>query len=81
MNELVSEFWPLQPECGSFANQLIKKARHTTYLVQEKANTIRTLAAILGVTPSSNEQLAGKSPEELQAPIESLQQPIAQRLN
>jgi len=88
MNELVSEFWPVQPEPGSVADQLIKKGEArdeargvASGIAQEKANTIRTLQTILGVPQSADEQLAGKSAEELQAAIESLQQQIARRLH
>jgi hypothetical protein len=49
-------------------------------LARGTANTIRTLQTILGIPPSSDEQLSGSSPEELQASIESLQQQIARRL-
>ena len=84
MNESVSEFWPVQPEPGSVADQLIKKGEArgvASGIAQEKANTIRTLQTILGVPQSADEQLAGKSAEELQAGIESLQQQIARRLH
>ncbi|MFY8199456.1 MAG: hypothetical protein ACOVLE_02205 [Pirellula staleyi] len=92
MNELVSEFWPVQPEPGSVADQLIKKGEargeakgeakgEARGLAQGIANTIRTLQTILGIPQSSDEQLAGKSTDELQAAIESLQQQIARRLH
>ncbi len=84
MNELVSEFWPVQPEPGSIADQLIKKGEArgvASGIAQEKANTIRTLQTILGIPQSSDEQLIGKSAEALQAAIESLQQQIARRLH
>jgi hypothetical protein len=83
MNDLVSEFWPVQPEPGSVADQLIKKGEargRAQGRAQGTANTIRTLQTILGIPPSSDEQLSGSSPEELQASIESLQQQIARRL-
>ncbi len=92
MNELVSEFWPVQPEPGSVADQLIKKGEargeakgeakgEARGLAQGIANTIRTLQTILGIPQSSDEQLAGKSTDELQAAIESLQQQIARRVH
>jgi len=84
MNELVSEFWPVQPEPGSVADQLIKKGEArgvASGIAQEKANTIRTLQTILGISHSSDEQLTGKGPAELQLTIESLQQQIARRLH
>jgi predicted transposase YdaD len=83
MNDLVSEFWPVQPEPGSVADQLIKKGEargRAQGRAQGTANTIRTLQTILGIPPSSDEQLSGSSPEELLASIESLQQQIARRL-
>ena len=92
MNELVSEFWPVQPEPGSVADQLIKKGEargeargeakgEARGLAQGTANTIRTLQTILSIPQSSDEQLTGKSAEELQAAIESLQLQIARRLH
>ncbi len=83
MKELVSEFWPVQPEPGSIADQLIKKGEargEARGVALEKANAIRTLQAILRVAKSLDEALAGLNPEELQATIDSLQQQISSRL-
>jgi|GEM_PF-5099545 len=83
LDEMVTEFWPVQPEPGSVADQLLKKGEargEARGKSQEKGNTIRTLQLILGNPQSSDEELSGKSLEELQAAIESLQQQIASRL-
>jgi hypothetical protein len=87
MNELVSEFWPVQPEPGSVADRLIKKGEargeargESRGIALEKANTIRTLETILGIAQSTDEQLAGRSVTELRATIDSLQHQIAQRI-
>ena len=80
MNELVSEFWPVQPEPGSVADQLIKKGE-ARGIIHEKANTIRILQSILGIAESTNEELTGKSLSELQATIETLRKQIGNRPN
>jgi hypothetical protein len=86
MSELVSEFWPVQPEPGSVADQLIKKgeargeARGITIgEARASASTIRMLQSLLGVPESSNEELSVKSLEELQATIETLRQQLSSR--
>jgi hypothetical protein len=90
MSELVSEFWPVQPEPGSVADQLIKKgeargeargevrgeARGKT---SASIKTIRILQSILGVTESSDEELAGKDLADLEAKIETLRNQIGSR--
>ncbi|MEZ6079298.1 MAG: hypothetical protein R3C56_27605 [Pirellulaceae bacterium] len=84
MNELVSEFWLVQPEPGSVADQLIKKGEargEARGITHEKANTIRILQSILGVAESTNEELSGKSLSELQATIETLRKQIGNRFN
>ncbi|MEZ6087882.1 MAG: Rpn family recombination-promoting nuclease/putative transposase [Pirellulaceae bacterium] len=83
LNELVSEFWPVQPEAGSIADQLIKKGEvqgEARGVAQERISMIRALQAILGVPQSSDEELATTSHDELQTMIASLQQQIAQRI-
>jgi predicted transposase YdaD len=83
MNELVTEFWPVQPEPGSVADQLIKKGEargEARGKAQERVSTIRTLQSIAGLAQSSVEELASQSLDELQATIEALQQQIASRL-
>lgn len=79
MSELVFEFWPVPPEPGSVADQLIKKGI-SQGVAREKRNTIRTLQAILAMPPSSDEELSGKQLDELQSIIETLQHQIAERI-
>ncbi len=86
MSELVSEFWPVQPEPGSVADQLIKKgeargeARGITLgEAREKGNTIRILQSLLGLPESSNEELMGQSLEKLQAMFEAPRKQISNR--
>ncbi len=82
LNEMVDEFWPVKPEPGSVADQLLKKgeakgeARGKTL---EKMNTVRILQSILGVPQSSDDELSGMNLEQLQTTIESMQQQILQR--
>lgn len=74
MSELATEFWPVQPEPGSVAEQLIKKGE-----AREKRNTIRILQSILHVPQSTDQELSSKKLDELQATIETLQQQIVDR--
>ena len=90
MSELVTEFWPVQPELGSVADQLIKKgeakgeargialgeARGET---RASIKTIRILQSILGVPESTLEELADKSISDLELIIETLQTKISSR--
>jgi hypothetical protein len=83
MSETDSEFWPVQPEPGSVADQLIKKGEALGEARGEalgeargKANTIRILQSILSVPQSTQEELSDKSLEELQVTIEQLHQQI-----
>ena len=78
MNELVSEFWPVQPEPGSVADQLIKKGEARGE-ARANANTIRILQSILGIAESTDEERTGKSLSELQATIETLRKQICNR--
>ncbi len=86
MSELVSEFWPVQPEPGSVANQLIKKGEERGEArgialgeARASANTIRILQSLLALAESSNEELTGKSLEQLQAAIEELRKQLSSR--
>ena len=82
VSELVTEFWPVQPEPGSVADQLIKKGEARGEARGEErgnAKTIRILQSILSVPHSTDQELSDKKPEELQAMIEQLQQQIINR--
>ncbi|HBJ33836.1 MAG TPA: hypothetical protein DDZ51_03530 [Planctomycetaceae bacterium] len=79
MSELATEFWPVQPEPGSVADQLIKKggARgEARGQAREKRNTIRILQSILSIPQSTDQELSDKKLEELQLMIEQLQRMI-----
>lgn len=86
VSELATEFWPVQPEPGSVADQLIKKgeARGETRgeargEARGKRNTIRILQDILKIPQSTESELSDKTLDELQAIIETLQQEIVER--
>jgi predicted transposase YdaD len=94
MNELVSEFWPVQPEPGSVADQLIKKGEargialgeargialgEARGIARASANTIRILQSILGLPESSDNDFADKSLAELQSMIARLREQISNR--
>lgn len=82
MSETDWEFWPVQPEPGSVADQLIKKGEALGEARGEargEANTIRVLQSILSVPQSTKEELCDKSLEELQSTIEQLHQQIINR--
>jgi hypothetical protein len=82
VSELAAEFWPVKPEPGSVADQLIKKGEAQGIAIgeaREKANTIRILQSILNVPQSTELELAEKTLVELQATIDSLQQRITHR--
>jgi len=92
ISDLVSEFWPVQPEPGSVADQLIKKgeARGEALGIargkaegkaEERSRTIRVLQSILGIAESTDEELAGKSLEVLGEMVEELQQQVAKRVS
>lgn len=88
MSELATEFWPVKPEPGSVADQLIRKGEERGKAIgeaigeaREKTNTIRILQSILSVPQSTDQELGGKKIDELQAMIEALQQQIVQRPN
>ncbi|MCU0720156.1 MAG: hypothetical protein MUC83_10675 [Pirellula sp.] len=87
MSELVSEFWPVQPEPGSVADQLIKKGEargealgETRGKSEERRNTIRILQSILGVAQSSDEEMAGKDLAALEVMIDELRDRISSRM-
>ncbi|MCU0721513.1 MAG: Rpn family recombination-promoting nuclease/putative transposase, partial [Pirellula sp.] len=79
MQGIFSEFWPVKPEPGSVADQLLSKGRQEGRQEgQEKGEKkgeiklIRTLESILGVSGEATD-LSDKSLEELQRITESLQ--------
>jgi flagellar biosynthesis/type III secretory pathway protein FliH len=78
---IFSEFWPVQPEPGSIADQLLSKGRQEGRQEGQKEGEIkliRTLESILGVSGEATD-LSDKSLEELQRITESLQDRINQR--
>jgi predicted transposase/invertase (TIGR01784 family) len=82
MSELVSEFWPVQPEPGSVADQLLKKGEargEARGEAKERRRTVRILQSILGEAESTDEELAGKRLEDLDAIIEALRKQIGSR--
>ncbi|MBU6238164.1 MAG: hypothetical protein KGQ51_10055, partial [Planctomycetes bacterium] len=86
MKDLVSEFWPVQPEPGSVADQLIKKGEaigeargEARGKALEKWNTIRTLQSILGLPESTDEDLNVKDLSELNAMIDAIRKQIVNR--
>ena len=82
MSELVSEFWPVQPEPGSVADQLLKKGEargEARGEAKERRRTVRILQSILGETESTDEELAGKGLEDLDAMIDALRKQIGAR--
>ena len=78
MNELFSEFWPVKPEPGSVADQLLNKGREEGEIKGE-IKLVRTLQSILGILQSTDEQISGKNLEDLQVITESLQKQIVNR--
>ena len=82
---IFSEFWPVKPEPGSVADQLLTKGRQEGRQEgQEEGEKkgeiklIRTLESILGVSGETTD-LSDKSLEALQQIAESLQERIKQR--
>ncbi len=83
MSELVSEFWPVQPEPGSVADQLIKKGEargEARGEISATIKTIRVLQSILGVAQSRDEEMADKDLAALEVMIEELRERISSRL-
>jgi predicted transposase YdaD len=74
---IFSEFWPVKPEPGSVADQLLSKGRQEGQKEGE-IKLIRTLESILGVSREATD-LSDKSLEELQQITDSLQERIKQR--
>jgi hypothetical protein len=82
MNDLVSEFWPVQPEPGSVADQLIKKGEargETRGEARASVKMIRILQSILGLPESPDEDLVDKDLSELQGMIETLRVQVIAR--
>ncbi len=82
MSDLVTEFWPVQPEPGSVADQLIKKGEARGIALGEKRasiKTIRMLQSILGTPESSDEEFADKNVNDLEMIIETLRTKISNR--
>ena len=78
---IFSEFWPVKPEPGSVADQLLSKGRQEGRQEGQKEGEIkliRTLESILGVSGETTD-LSDKSLETLQQITESLQERIKQR--
>jgi hypothetical protein len=78
---IFSEFWPVKPEPGSIADQLLSKGRQEGRQEGQKEGEIkliRTLESIFGVSGEATD-LSDKSLDELQRITESLQDCINQR--
>jgi len=61
MNEMVTEFWPVKPEPGSVADQLLQKGRAQGEEIGEArgevrghAHTVRILQSVLGIPQTSD---------------------------
>jgi len=78
MNDLVSEFWPVQPGPGSVADQLIKKGEARGE-ARASVKMIRILQSILGLPKSPDEDLVDKDLSELQGMIETLRVQVIAR--
>ncbi|XZE33476.1 Rpn family recombination-promoting nuclease/putative transposase [Pirellulaceae bacterium SH501] len=78
---IFAEFWPVKPEPGSVADQLLTKGRQEGRQegeIKGEIKLIRTLESILGLESEATD-LSGKSLEELQEITESLQDRIHRR--
>jgi hypothetical protein len=84
LDEMIHEFWPVKPEPGSVADQLLKQGEAKGEAKGEArgeakgeakglAAGIRALQSVLGVTHLSDAELAAMSVAELQAELESMQ--------
>lgn len=81
VNNLFYEFWPVKPEPGSVADQLLTKGRQEGWQEgrqEGEIKLIRALESILGLAPTG-EDLSSRSLEELQRITESLQLQIQKR--
>ena len=92
MDEIATKFWPVKPEPGSVADQLIKKGEkqgeargeargETRGEARASANTIGMLQAILGITESTDDELNGMDLDQLKQIIESLRVQVVHRPN
>lgn len=86
MSDLVTEFWPVQPEPGSVADQLIKKGEAKGEARGEargerraSIETIRILQSILAEPESSDEVFANRSLADLKDTIQTLRDQILER--
>ena len=74
---IFAEFWPVKPEPGSVADQLLTKGRQEGRQEGE-IKLIRTLESILGIEPTEPD-LSNKTLEELRSISEALQDRIQRR--
>lgn len=82
---IFAEFWPVKPEPGSVADQLLTKGRQEGLQegrlegeIQGEIKLIRTLESILGIGPEAMD-LSNRTLEELQKITDSLQDRIQRR--
>jgi predicted transposase YdaD len=78
---IFAEFWPVKPEPGSVADQLLTKGRQEGRQegeIKGEIKLIRTLESILGIEPTEPD-LSSKSLEELRSISQALQERIQQR--
>ena len=75
LQSIFDDFWPVQHEPGSVADQLISKGRR-----EGEIQFIRILESILGIESGATD-LSKKSLEELQRITESLQAQIKKRVS
>lgn len=82
LNEMVSDFWPVQPEPGSVADQLIKKGEargEARGEVRGEIRLIKTLQSILRIPQTTDEAFVGMSLEQLRSIAQELQKQILDR--
>jgi predicted transposase YdaD len=82
---IFAEFWPVKPEPGSVADQLLTKGRlegrqegRQEGEIKGEIKLIRTLESILGIEPTEPD-LSNKTLEELRSISEALQDRIQRR--
>jgi predicted transposase/invertase (TIGR01784 family) len=78
---IFAEFWPVKPEPGSVADQLLTKGRQEGRQegeIKGEIKLIRTLESILGIEPTEPD-LSNKTLEELRSISEALQERIQRR--